>query len=103
MLDKGEPFAEVPWFLVRQYDLNLQMAGPPAAVDELVYRGDVEGRKFSAFYLDHGRLVAAVGFNRAKDVARRARADRSRDSRAPPAVLSDESTDLRALAKQKQP
>jgi 3-phenylpropionate/trans-cinnamate dioxygenase ferredoxin reductase subunit len=101
MLDKGEPFAEVPWFWSDQYDLNLQMAGHPLRWDELVFRGDVDSRKFSVFYLDHGRLVAAVGFNRAKDV-RGARALIEARMSPPPAVLADESTDLRALAKEKQ-
>ena len=100
MLDKGEPFAEVPWFWSDQYDLNLQMAGHPLRWDQLVFRGDVDARTFSAFYLDHGRLVAAVGFNRAKDV-RGARALIEAGLSPEPAVLADESTDLRALAKQK--
>ena len=101
MLDKGEPFAEVPWFWSDQYDLNLQMAGHPLHWDELVFRGDVDARKFSVFYLDNGRLVAAVGFNRAKDV-RGARALIEAGITPAPSVLSDESTDLRALAKQQK-
>ncbi|MGZ4105236.1 MAG: NAD(P)/FAD-dependent oxidoreductase [Actinomycetota bacterium] len=93
-----EPFAEVPWFWSDQYDLNLQMAGHPLRWDELVFRGDVDARKFSAFYLDHGKLVAAVGFNKGKDV-RGARALIEAGISPAPAVLADESTDLRALAK----
>jgi len=100
MLGGTEPFAEVPWFWSDQYDINLQMAGHPLHWDELVFRGDVEGRSFSAFYLDKGRLVAAVGFNRGKDV-RGARALIEARLSPEPAVLSDESVDLRALAKQK--
>ena len=101
MLGGTEPFAEVPWFWSDQYDLNLQMAGHPLHWDELVFRGDVDARSFSAFYLDKGRLVAAVGFNRGKDV-RGARALIEAGLSPEPAVLSDESTDLRALAKQAQ-
>ncbi|MGZ4119791.1 MAG: NAD(P)/FAD-dependent oxidoreductase [Actinomycetota bacterium] len=98
MLGGTEPFAEVPWFWSDQYDLNLQMAGHPLRWDELVFRGDVDARKFSAFYLDHGKLVAAVGFNKGKDV-RGARALIEAGISPAPAVLADESTDLRALAK----
>ncbi|MGZ4145498.1 MAG: NAD(P)/FAD-dependent oxidoreductase [Actinomycetota bacterium] len=97
MLGGTEPFAEVPWFWSDQYDLNLQMAGHPLRWDELVFRGDVDARKFSAFYLDHGKLVAAVGFNKGKDV-RGARALIEAGISPAPAVLADESTDLRALA-----
>ncbi|MGZ4206230.1 MAG: NAD(P)/FAD-dependent oxidoreductase [Actinomycetota bacterium] len=98
MLGGTEPFAEVPWFWSDQYDLNLQMAGHPLRWDELVFRGDVDARKFSAFYLDHGKLVAAVGFNKGKDV-RGARALIEAGISPAPAVLADESTYLRALAK----
>jgi len=66
-----------------------------------VFRGDVDARSFSAFYLDKGRLVACVGFNRGKDV-RGARALIEAGLSPEPSVLSDESTDLRALAKQAQ-
>ncbi|HLW17964.1 MAG TPA: FAD-dependent oxidoreductase [Actinomycetota bacterium] len=101
MLGGTEPFEEVPWFWSDQYDLNLQMSGHPLHWDQMVYRGDVERRSFSAFYLDKGRLVACTGFNRGKDV-RGARALIEAGMSPAPAVLSDESTDLRALAKQAQ-
>jgi 3-phenylpropionate/trans-cinnamate dioxygenase ferredoxin reductase subunit len=99
MLGDTTPFAEVPWFWSDQYDLNLQMVGFPLHWDEIVFRGDVDARNFSAFYLDKGRLVACTGFNRGKDV-RGARALIEAGLSPAPDVLSDESTDLRALAKQ---
>ena len=101
MLGGTEPFDEVPWFWSDQYDLNLQMSGHPLHWDQMVFRGDVDARSFSAFYLDKGRLVACTGFNRGKDV-RGARALIEAGVSPEPAVLSDESTDLRALAKQAQ-
>jgi 3-phenylpropionate/trans-cinnamate dioxygenase ferredoxin reductase subunit len=99
MLGGTEPFSEVPWFWSDQYDINLQMAGHPLHWNKIVYRGDVEARAFSAFYLNHGKLVAAVAFNKAKDV-RGARALIEAGISPDPSVLADESTDLRALAKQ---
>jgi 3-phenylpropionate/trans-cinnamate dioxygenase ferredoxin reductase component len=68
MLGAGKPFAEVPWFWSDQYDLNLQMAGLPSSTDEAVFRGDVDGRSFSVFYLRDGVLEGVVGVNRVRDV-----------------------------------
>jgi 3-phenylpropionate/trans-cinnamate dioxygenase ferredoxin reductase subunit len=99
MLGGTEPFREVPWFWSDQYDINLQMAGHPLHWNKLVYRGDVEARAFSAFYLNDNKLVAAVAFNKGKDV-RGARALIEAGISPPADVLADESTDLRALAKQ---
>jgi 3-phenylpropionate/trans-cinnamate dioxygenase ferredoxin reductase subunit len=99
ILGGTEPFAEVPWFWSDQYDVNLQMAGHPLHWNKLVYRGDPATRAFSAFFLNDERLVAAVGFNKGKDV-RAARALIEAGISPPAEVLSDESTDLRALAKQ---
>jgi 3-phenylpropionate/trans-cinnamate dioxygenase ferredoxin reductase subunit len=98
MLGGTDPFSEVPWFWSDQYDINLQMAGHPLHWNKLVYRGDVESRAFSAFYLNDDNLVAAVAFNKGKDV-RAARALIEAGISPPADVLSDESTDLRALAK----
>lgn len=96
MLGSEEPFTEVPWFWSDQFDLNLQMSGHPSRWDRIVWRGDIAARTFAAFYLDSGRVVAAVGVNRGKDV----RAARGLIGKAaPPDVLADEGTDLRALAK----
>ena len=68
MLDRRQPFSEVPWFWSDQYGLSLQMAGDPAAADEVVRRGDVDTPCFAAFYLRQGEMVAAVGVDSPRDV-----------------------------------
>jgi 3-phenylpropionate/trans-cinnamate dioxygenase ferredoxin reductase component len=68
MLGRRQPFGEVPWFWSDQYGISLQVAGDPAAADEVVRRGDAEDLCFAAFHLQQGRLVAAVGVNRPRDV-----------------------------------
>ena len=62
-----EPYTEVPWFWTDQFDVRFQMAGLSAAHDQVVKRGAVESRKFSAFYFRQGRLISADSVNRFGD------------------------------------
>jgi 3-phenylpropionate/trans-cinnamate dioxygenase ferredoxin reductase subunit len=97
MLGKGEPYAEVHWFWSDQYDANLQYAGFHTEWEELILRGSLEARRFVAFYLKEGRVLAAAAMNQGRDlrrtlpvIASRAQVDVGR--------LRDESVDLRTLA-----
>ncbi len=67
ILGKPEPFTEVPWFWSDQYDLKLQMTGLSRPGDQVVMRGDVAGKRFSACYLREGVFVACHSVNMAKD------------------------------------
>ena len=62
------PHDEVYWFWFDQYNYNLQYAGFATDWDELIVRGSLEQRKFVAFYLKGGRVLAILGMNRGKDV-----------------------------------
>jgi len=63
----ARPFASVPFFWSDQYDLKIQMAGHPRADDEtLVAHGKEGERRFVVLYGRKGRLVAALGVNRAR-------------------------------------
>jgi len=68
MLGNQKPYDEVYWFWSDQYNYNLQYAGFATDWDELIVRGSLEQRKFIAFYLKGGRILATVGMNRGKDV-----------------------------------
>lgn len=68
MLGSQKPYDEVYWFWSDQYNYNLQYAGFASDWDELIVRGSLEQRKFVAFYLKGGRILATVGMNRGKDV-----------------------------------
>jgi 3-phenylpropionate/trans-cinnamate dioxygenase ferredoxin reductase subunit len=61
-------YDELPWFWSDQYDINLQMLGLPARWPQPVVRGDPSSGSFSHFYLDEGRIVAAVSVNAARDL-----------------------------------
>jgi|DewCreStandDraft_1066081.scaffolds.fasta_scaffold00103_27 3-phenylpropionate/trans-cinnamate dioxygenase ferredoxin reductase subunit len=93
---RREPYAEVPWFWSDQYDLNLQYVGHAATWDQVVFRGDVEGRSFTAFYLRDGRLRAALAVNRPREV-RFARELIRAGVAVSAAQLADEGVDLRQL------
>ncbi len=57
------PFTDVPWFWSDQYDLKLQIAGLAQAYDDVVLRGDAAARRFAAYYLEAGRVVAVDAVN----------------------------------------
>jgi 3-phenylpropionate/trans-cinnamate dioxygenase ferredoxin reductase component len=68
MLGKQKAYADVPWFWSDQYDLNMQYIGHAPRWDHVVIRGDVAARSFTAFYMEAGRLRAALAVNRQRDI-----------------------------------
>jgi 3-phenylpropionate/trans-cinnamate dioxygenase ferredoxin reductase subunit len=68
MLGRTAPYDEVPWFWSDQYDANLQYAGHHVEWDDLVVRGSIDARDFLAFYLQAGRVQAAVAMNRGREL-----------------------------------
>ena len=97
MLGILDPFAPVNFFWSDQYDLTLQYVGHASGQDEVVFRGDVAGRKFLAFYLRDGEIRAALGINRFRDVNAARRLIRGRVP-VTAAQLADENVDLRGLS-----
>ena len=63
ILGKPRPAEDCPWFWSDQYDLKLQIAGLSQDYDEIVVRGDPKDRKFAAFYLRNGTLIAVDAIN----------------------------------------
>jgi 3-phenylpropionate/trans-cinnamate dioxygenase ferredoxin reductase subunit len=89
-------YDEVPWFWSDQYDTHLQYAGSHTVADDVIIRGDRSSGSYVAFYLNGGRVDAAVGLNRPKDVRRimpiiRARTVVNRDA------LQDERVDYGSI------
>jgi len=97
LLGADRPFDDPHWFWSDQYDANIQMAGVASSWDDLVIRGSIEERSFSAFLLRDGRLLSALSVNRPRDVRRAMPLIRAR-ARPDPAALRDEDVDLRTLA-----
>lgn len=60
---KDVAYDQLPWFWSDQYDVKLQTAGLFQGYDEIVVRGDIESRKFAAFYLKNDKLIAVDALN----------------------------------------
>ncbi len=91
-----QPYRKIPYFWSDQYDVSLEYRGHASGDDRAVWRGDVEGRRFSVFYLRDERVDAVLSMNDkeggeagAKLIESRAQVDERK--------LKDESSDLAAL------
>lgn len=96
MLGQRNTYDEIPWFWSDQFDANLQYVGFHTAAEQLAVRGRLDASGYVACYINNGRIDAAVGLNRAKDIRRiipliRSRVNVDLDR------LQDESIDLRSL------
>ena len=65
MLGQEVAYDRVPYFFTDQYDLGMEYAGyvEPGGYDQVVFRGDVAGREFVAFWLADGRVQAGMNVN----------------------------------------
>jgi 3-phenylpropionate/trans-cinnamate dioxygenase ferredoxin reductase component len=90
------PAATAPWFWSDQYDLKLQMVGCSDGYEEVAIRGSMETSSFIAFYLKHGRVIAADSVNRLGEfmAAKRIVGERMEIASA---RLADESAPLKSL------
>ena len=63
VLDHPIPFERVPYFYSDQFDVGMEYSGHATDWDDVVLRGDVEGRRFIAFWLKERRILAAMNVN----------------------------------------
>jgi len=64
MLGKPAEYDELPYFFTDQYDLGMEYAGHAPEYARVVFRGDVDGREFVAFWLDwDNRVLAGMNVN----------------------------------------
>ncbi|OBF09873.1 NAD(P)/FAD-dependent oxidoreductase [Mycobacterium sp. 852002-10029_SCH5224772] len=64
MLGAPGEYAELPYFFTDQYDLGMEYAGHAPSFERVVFRGDVAGREFVAFWLDgDNRVLAGMNVN----------------------------------------
>ncbi|SDD50753.1 NAD(P)/FAD-dependent oxidoreductase [Actinokineospora iranica] len=65
-----EPYAKSPYFFSDQYDLGMEVRGlANPFTDDLVVRGDLAAREFTAFWTRGGRVRAAMNVNQWDDGA----------------------------------
>ena len=65
MLGQDVVYDRVPYFFTDQYDLGMEYSGhvDPGGYDRVVFRGDVPGREFLAFWVAGGRVLAGMNVN----------------------------------------
>lgn len=64
MLGAPAEYVELPYFFTDQYDLGMEYVGHAPRFDRVVFRGDVAGREFVAFWLDgDNRVLAGMNVN----------------------------------------
>jgi 3-phenylpropionate/trans-cinnamate dioxygenase ferredoxin reductase subunit len=106
MLDGGRPYDYVHSFWSDQYDQKVEYVGFASRWDRLVFRGAPESRRFLAFYLLDGVLVAVLGLNRGGDPEDPEQGGELKDcvplirarARVDPAPLADEGSALSRIA-----
>jgi NADPH-dependent 2,4-dienoyl-CoA reductase/sulfur reductase-like enzyme/nitrite reductase/ring-hydroxylating ferredoxin subunit len=69
MAGKEVEFDGVPFFWTRQFDAGLLYVGHAEGWDEIIYDGDPQSQNFLAFFVSGGRVLAAAGMNRDRDMA----------------------------------
>jgi 3-phenylpropionate/trans-cinnamate dioxygenase ferredoxin reductase component len=100
MLGQTDAHDVVPYFFSDLADwASLEYVGPARGWDEEIVRGSLADGRFTIFYLDGGRLAAALSVGRGDDLeaARELIAGRG-DVGAMRDALADEDSDLGALA-----
>jgi NADPH-dependent 2,4-dienoyl-CoA reductase/sulfur reductase-like enzyme len=65
MAGEDTPYDRLPYFFTDQYDLGMEYVGSvgPDGYDDVVLRGDPDGRVFTAFWLRDGRVLAGMQVN----------------------------------------
>ncbi|MEH6411854.1 MAG: FAD-dependent oxidoreductase [Hyphomonas sp.] len=97
ILGKPRPAEDCPWFWSDQYDLKLQIAGLSQDYDEIVVRGDPKDRKFAAFYLRNGTLIAVDAVNSAPEFLASKKLIMT-GAKLAPATLGDTSISMKDIA-----
>jgi 3-phenylpropionate/trans-cinnamate dioxygenase ferredoxin reductase subunit len=59
MLGEPSEYKELPYFFTDQYDLGMEYAGYAPDYQQVVFRGDKDGREFVAIWLDSDKRVLA--------------------------------------------
>jgi 3-phenylpropionate/trans-cinnamate dioxygenase ferredoxin reductase subunit len=98
MLGQAVDYDRLPYFFTDQYELGMEYTGyvDPDGYDQVVFRGDVPGREFIAFWLADGRVMAGMNVNVwdvTKGIEELIRSGRPVD----PARLADRTVPLEAL------
>jgi 3-phenylpropionate/trans-cinnamate dioxygenase ferredoxin reductase component len=101
MLGEGEPYTAIPYFFSDLADwASLEYVGPAYEWDEVVFRGDVDGGEFSAWYLEDGRVKGALSVERSEDLGHaRTLIESGADVSGDREALADRDSELESVGK----
>ena len=69
MLGRDQPHDVIPYFFSDLSDwASLEYVGPAAKWDQEIVRGSIEQGEFSVWYIDEGRVAAALSVGRSEDL-----------------------------------
>jgi 3-phenylpropionate/trans-cinnamate dioxygenase ferredoxin reductase subunit len=92
MLGTDEPYREVPYFFSDLADwASYEYVGPASEWDQLIWRGERDSGEFTVWYLNRGKVAAALTTGRSEDLVH---ARRLIDSGADVSAQRDELADL---------
>jgi len=99
MMGDKKPFPEIPYFFSDLADwASYEYVGPAEKWDEVVFRGDRDAGEFSAWYLDGGKVAAALAMGRSEDLTHARRLIESgADVSGQKDALADADTELDAV------
>ncbi len=69
MAGKPTRYDAVPFFWTTQFGITLNYVGHAAEWDDVVIKGDTSAHGFLAYYVKDGKVVAAAGMNRDRELA----------------------------------
>jgi NADPH-dependent 2,4-dienoyl-CoA reductase/sulfur reductase-like enzyme len=90
MAGQDTPYATAPFFWTLHWHFSLQYAGFAPDWDEVILKGDLDERKFLAFYVKGGEILAVAGAGQAVQVAAAAQLLGMNQMPSPDEVRSDE-------------
>ena len=67
MMGKLQPFIHVPYFFSDVFDLSYEFWGDTTGYDQVVYRGNMNQKQLSVWWLNKRRLCAALLMNRPEE------------------------------------
>jgi 3-phenylpropionate/trans-cinnamate dioxygenase ferredoxin reductase subunit len=100
MLGETEPYREVPYFFSDLADwASLEYVGPAQSWDEIVWRGERDSGEFSCWYIDGGKVAAALSVGRSEDLTHARRLIESgADVSSQKDALADAGSNLESVA-----
>ena len=98
MLGRQTAYDKTPYFFSDQYDFGMEYRGFAADYDQVVFRGDPDKKEFLAFWLQDGKVAAAMNAN-VWDQGEALEALVRSDARVDAGQLADASVELNQLTK----